>query len=36
MTYSYVGKPIRKKDAMSLLLGKPVYVNDVTPPMLWS
>ena len=26
-----VGKPHRKKDAMSLLLGKPVYVDDVTP-----
>ena len=27
----YVGKPIRKKDAMQLLLGKPAFVNDVTP-----
>lgn len=26
-----VGKPVRKKDAMQLLLGKPVYVDDVTP-----
>ena len=26
-----VNKPIRKKDAMNLLLGKPVYVDDVTP-----
>ena len=26
-----VGKPIRKKDAMQLLLGSPVYVEDVTP-----
>lgn len=25
-----VGKPIRKKDAMQLLLGKPAFVNDVT------
>ncbi len=31
MSYSYVGKAIRKKDAMQLLLGKPVYVNDITP-----
>lgn len=26
-----VGKPVRKKDAMQLLLGKPAYVDDVTP-----
>lgn len=26
-----VNKPIRKKDAINLLLGKPVYVDDVTP-----
>lgn len=26
-----VGQPVRKKDAMSLLLGKPAYVDDVTP-----
>ena len=26
-----VGRPIRKKDAMQLLLGKPAYVDDVTP-----
>ncbi len=26
-----VGKPVRKKDAMQLLLGKPVYVDDITP-----
>ena len=25
-----VGKPIRKKDAMQLLLGKPVFVDDIT------
>lgn len=30
-TYKSVGKPTRKKDAMQLLLGKPVYVSDVTP-----
>lgn len=29
--YKYVGKPIRKKDSMQLLLGKPVFVDDVTP-----
>jgi len=26
-----VGKRVRKKDAMQLLLGKPAYVDDVTP-----
>ena len=26
-----VGAPVRKKDAMALLLGKPVYTEDVTP-----
>ena len=26
-----VGKPIRKKDAMQLLLGKPAFVDDITP-----
>jgi len=26
-----VGKVVRKKDSMQLLLGKPVYVDDVTP-----
>ncbi len=31
MSYTYVGKSIRKKDSMQLLLGKPVYVNDITP-----
>ena len=29
--YKYVGKPIRKKDAMQLLLGKPVFADDITP-----
>ena len=29
--FKQVNKPIRKKDAMNLLLGKPVYVDDVTP-----
>ena len=26
-----VGKPVRKKDAMQVLLGKPVYTDDITP-----
>lgn len=30
-TYKSVGKPMRKKDSMQLLLGKPVYVDDITP-----
>ena len=30
-TYRVVGRTYRKKDAMQLLLGKPVYVQDVTP-----
>lgn len=30
-TYQIVGKSVRKKDSMGLLLGKPVYVDDVTP-----
>lgn len=29
--YKSINKPVRKKDAMQLLLGKPVYVNDVAP-----
>ena len=29
--YKYIGKTFRKKDARQLLLGKPVYVDDVTP-----
>ena len=29
--FKTVTKPIRKKDAMQLLLGKPVYTDDVTP-----
>ncbi len=29
--YRAVGKGIRKKDAMQLLLGKPAFVDDVTP-----
>jgi len=27
-----VGKAVRKKDAMQLLLGKPVYLDDIVPP----
>ena len=30
-TFRTVNTPIRKKDAMQLLLGKPVYTDDVTP-----
>lgn len=30
-TFQQVNKPVRKKDAMNLLLGKPAYVDDVTP-----
>jgi CO/xanthine dehydrogenase Mo-binding subunit len=29
--YKAINKPVRKKDAMQLLLGKPVYVDDITP-----
>ena len=29
--YKSVGQPVRKKDAMQLLLGQPVYVDDITP-----
>jgi len=29
--FKYISQPIRKKDAMNLLLGKPAYVDDVTP-----
>ena len=29
--YKSVNKPVRKKDAMQLLLGKPVYLDDITP-----
>ena len=31
-TYRVVGRAVPKKDAMALLLGKPVFTNDVTPP----
>ena len=30
-TYRAVNQPVRKKDAMQLLLGKPVYVDDIAP-----
>lgn len=29
--YKVISKPVRKKDAMQLLTGKPVYVDDITP-----
>lgn len=29
--YKSINKPVRKKDAMQLLLGKPVYTDDLTP-----
>ena len=29
--YKFIGKSFRKKDAPQLLLGKPVYVDDITP-----
>ena len=29
--YQSINKSVRKKDAMQLLLGKPVYVDDVVP-----
>ena len=29
--YSVINKPVRKKDAMSLLCGKPVYMDDIVP-----
>lgn len=29
--YQHVNKPVMKKDAMNLLLGKPAYVDDITP-----
>lgn len=30
-TFQKVNQPVRKKDAMNLLLGKPAYVDDITP-----
>lgn len=29
--FRYVNKPVRKKDAMSLVTGKPVFLDDLTP-----
>lgn len=29
--YKAIFKPVRKKDSMQLLLGKPVYTDDITP-----
>lgn len=31
MNCRYVNKPVRKKDAMSLVTGQPVYTDDITP-----
>lgn len=28
---SYVSRPVRKKDAMALVTGKPVYTDDLAP-----
>ena len=28
--YKAVGRPVRKKDSMQLLLGKPAFLDDVT------
>ena len=28
---SYVSRPVRKKDAMALVTGKPVYTGDLAP-----
>ena len=28
---SYVNKPVRKKDAMALVTGQPVYTDDLAP-----
>ena len=30
-TLQKVNQPVREKDAMNLLLGKPAYVDDITP-----
>ena len=30
-TYQSVGQPVRKKDAMQLVTGQPVYMDDVIP-----
>ena len=29
--YKFVNQPVRKKDAMALVTGKPVYTDDVVP-----
>ena len=29
--YRYVNRSVRKKDAMALVTGKPVYMDDITP-----
>lgn len=32
--YQFVGKSVRKKDSLQLLLGKPVYTDDIVPDAL--
>ena len=32
--YQSVGKSVRKKDSLQLLLGKPVYTDDIAPDAL--
>ena len=32
--YRSVGKSVRKKDSLQLLLGKPVYTEDIAPDAL--
>jgi CO/xanthine dehydrogenase Mo-binding subunit len=32
--YNAIHKSVRKKDSMQLLLGKPVYTDDITGPAL--
>ena len=32
--YNAINQSVRKKDSRQLLLGKPVYVDDLTPEML--
>ena len=32
--YRQVGKSVRKKDSLQLLLGKPVYTADIVPDAL--
>ena len=32
----YISRPVRKKDAMALVTGQPVYVDDLAPGIVWS